>query len=128
MYIVSANYRKNRNNTGEPKWLLRSYDDPPPASAIAVAWVHATGVEFKPSNETEAGFGCTIVAHCIEATHHFSATPSSIHLQEILFDDSDEKNPVFRRKFDRKIVRKCAQLVLEPSGQIFVVLDEEPTD
>ncbi len=122
MYILSSNYRRSRNSTGEPRWLFRHHEQDA-SQAIAVAWVDATDVEFKQSNEVEAGFGCAIVAYCKNATYHFPTTPAGVHLQELFFDDIES---VFRRKFDGKIIHKCARLILEPSGQIFAVLYEEP--
>ncbi len=116
--IISAN--NDRLWSTMFPWLISKESFGP----IGVKYVYATGVEFRKSKESEkvgAGFGCKIVADCKHATHEERA-PAGLHLQQVFFDDSDTKNPVFRRKFDRQAIQICHHLILEPNGDMWIVL------
>jgi hypothetical protein len=118
MIIVSANNDKNWSSIFP--WLISTGDFGP----IGVKYIYATGVEFRESEESEkvgAGFGCRVVADCKHTTHEDRA-PAGLHLQQVFFDDSDTKNPVFRRKFDHETIQVCHHLVLEQNGDMWVVL------
>lgn len=58
--VVTANYTDRKSDL---KWLIRG-EDQHVDRAVPFASVMATEVEFKPSNEAEIGFGCTMVAVC----------------------------------------------------------------
>lgn len=60
MKVVTANYRDRKSKL---KWLVRD-EDQPIHLAVPFNAIMATGVEFKPSNEDEEGFGCTMIALC----------------------------------------------------------------
>lgn len=59
MKTISANYR-DRNNYREP-WLIRETSEGT-ETYTAVESIFARDVVFVPSNESESGFGCRIVA------------------------------------------------------------------
>ncbi len=117
-YIVSANYL-NRDSEKHP-WLIR-LDGAPIKESVEVRAVHATGVTFRDSVE-EVGFGCSVVAQC-ETANEISETPTGVTLQKVYFDDLQG---VFHKVTNGKIVYSCKALVLEPNGDMFVVMNDEP--
>lgn len=108
MFVVSANYR---NRKSPYKWLVRKATDPI-EKAYACKSVVASGVEFRPSSQSEEGFGCRRVAHAE------SVEVSGVESVEIKFDGRQ----TFYNESTGKAVTKLARMELGEDGSILGVL------
>ncbi len=128
-YIVSANYR---DRDSEFPWLVRQADESP-SQALAFKAVDATGIEFKPSEAHERGFGCSMVAECDSAIGYgpLTASPEHLALSALPRQDKSPINLRFNGMWfviagTRDEVEACASLRLNPDRSMQAVIAAPP--
>lgn len=113
-YVVSANYR---DRSSVFRWLVRKADEPI-EKAIACKRVKASGVQFRPSNKSEQGFGCARVAFA-ESVEIIDQEKKTI---EVIFDGLFDF--IGKVTGTRLTDRTFKALELTENGQIFGELAE----
>lgn len=116
-FVVCLNYKNPKDK--KHRWLWRTEGQDADAALPASSICTTRGL-FRKSARGEVGFGGNIVAYCDDAKLN-ADTPTGVELQAIDFDGLN-----FIKRFKKETILSFKGLVLEPNGDMFVILDETP--